>query len=208
VPSSRVVESRLRTLLPSCEMYLSSTGTANRDAAFAVGQPKRFPPKKMGVDSMKLLPLFVALTSLLCTGCGPSEAERTRAAVLRVLQAEKVAHDEHLGPPPADADMAYMLRTLDAYCRKMNSLELEDCPADFRLAFRNHVDSWRAVGDDIRKLNGQNGDVLTEVLKGLSILLTGHQEPPPPHPLDVANKRTRETYAELEKVGARYGAVL
>ncbi len=45
-----------------------------------------------------------------------------------------------------------MAQAVDQYCDDLEKLNMSDCPADFRVAYREHMRAWREVGAAYREL--------------------------------------------------------
>ena len=154
-------------------------------------------------------PLLVALPTLFfVVGCGASDPKPNKAAILRVLQADKElgAKRDTLSPNATPSQIAQAIRE---YCSNLERLDMSDCPADFRVAYRHHMGAWREAETSIRQLpdgfmesvlmGAINGVLRGEPDGGTSRLQGG---------LERAFERVRDTWIEVEKIGANYGAAL
>jgi hypothetical protein len=160
----------------------------------------------------------VALGAMLTTGCGrsastpaaqgPSQAEKDKHAILRVLRADQELTRQRDALPPG-ATPSKIAWAIGRYCDDLERLDMSDCPADFRVAYRHHVGAWREARAAIAKLPddifegvfmGAMNSILRGELDGGASRLEG----------DVKRslERVRDTWIEVEKIGARYGAAL
>ena len=89
--------------------------------------------------------LLLALVAGLHGCSGTSEADRTRSAVLRVLQTDKELESRWESASKGITSPAELALLIERYCEEMERIELTECPADFRVAFRKHIRAWRDV---------------------------------------------------------------
>jgi hypothetical protein len=152
--------------------------------------------------------------TILSAGCSreadkaTAAAERTRAAIERVLKAdEKLAKER--GNLPPKATPSQIAWSIGVYCDGMERLEMGDCPADFRVAYKQHMRAWRDTQAAVSQLPdsflegvflGFFNGMLRGELDGGSGRLEGD--------LKRAIERVRTTWEEVEKIGAKYGAAL
>jgi hypothetical protein len=156
----------------------------------------------------------VGFGGVLAAGCGRSEptpaaqAEKDRQAILRVLRADQELAKRRRELPP-DATPSQIAWAVGRYCDELERLDTSDCPADFRVAYRHHAGAWREAQAALAKLPD---GVLEGVLTGaMNALLRGELDGGAGRlegELKRSLERVRDTWIEVEKVGARYGAAL
>lgn len=57
-------------------------------------------------------------------------------------------------------------KTIDNYTHSLQALDFEDCPKDFTLAFKAHINAWediKKVTDDYPELRGEMHDLFAEI---------------------------------------------
>ncbi|MBL9080859.1 MAG: hypothetical protein JNK76_03585 [Planctomycetales bacterium] len=156
--------------------------------------------------------LNVAVFSVTCllvvTGCGRSETEVHRDAILKVLQVDKSHGPQVRASLKSAPSLADAADAINRYCDEMDKLDMSQCPADFRLAFRQHIRSWRSAGATLLKmpdgfwdglLMGTVNTLTGELDGGMSRLASEYKQ---------AEQAIKETYNEAERIAAQYGAVL
>lgn len=144
----------------------------------------------------------------LTIGCGPSATERTRSEILQVLQADRDVSKKNIGALPTNAGTTRTAAAIDVYLAAMEKLDLSACPADFRVAFRNHVQAWREAQTVIKQLpDGLLEGLLMGAFNGVLGESDGGQGRMN-EALQQAQERIRSTYEEVEKIGVKYGAAL
>src|SRR4051794_7649122 len=101
------------------------------------------------------------IVSCFASGCGDSkadaekkkqaEAEKTKQAIVRVLRADQQMgkRRELLPPNSTPSQLAW---TVGQYCNDLDKLDMSDCPADFRVAYRHHIGAWRETHEAIKQL--------------------------------------------------------
>ena len=154
-------------------------------------------------------PAIVAmLTAALASGCGSSSAERNKAAILRVLRQDQELTKKRESLPP-NSSPSEIARAVGQYCTDLERLELSDCPADFRVAYRQHMRAWREAQAAIQQLPDS---FLEGVFVGaLNSFLRGEHDGGAARlegDLKRSLERVRTTWEEVEKIGAKYGAAL
>jgi hypothetical protein len=157
--------------------------------------------------------IAVALANL-CTGCSSESdkakeaAEKTKQAIERVLKADEkmssVVKNLQAHTPPSQLAAA-----IGTYCDAAEKMESSDCPADFRVAYRQHMRAWRDAQVAVKQLPE---DFLEGVFTGLlNAILRGETDGGGKRlegDLKNAIERVRTTWEEVEKIGAKYGAIV
>jgi hypothetical protein len=171
---------------------------------------------RQGPPSMKSILLLLPLVIALPAGCAPTNgpmpshgSTATQVPIVRVLAAEKLLADKHWKSLPPDAKPSQVAGVLQAYCADAQRLDLSACPADFRVAFRHYV----AALDEVRQATAQKPDDFAEgvLLGALNSVLLGEADGGAGRiqgNLNLAVERVKATYAEVERIGAKYGAAL
>jgi hypothetical protein len=145
-------------------------------------------------------------------GCGNSvetakaAADKTKWAIERVLRADEKLYKEGMKLAP-NAAPSHLARAIGVYCDGLDQLDMSDCPADFRVAYRQHVRAWREAQAVVKGLpegflQGVFMGVFNALLRGEADGGRGRLEGDLKH----AMERVRTTWEEVEKTGAKYGA--
>lgn len=150
--------------------------------------------------------LALGLSCLLAAGCG--KAAQTKQAILRVFKAdtELSLKRESL---PADASTTQVAQAIEQYCTELERLDMSDCPADFRVAYVQHIRAWRETRAAVEQL--PSGFLTGFFMGAVNSLLRGEIDGGQGRmegALKGALERVRITWEEVERVGAKYGAVL
>ena len=98
---------------------------------------------------------------------------------------------------------------LGTYCDGLKRIEMADCPADFRVAYRQHARAWRDAQAAVRQLpdgflEGFFMGFFNGLLRGEGDGGTGRLQ----GELKRSLERVRASWEEVEKVAAKYGAAL
>jgi hypothetical protein len=88
-------------------------------------------------------------------------------------------------------------------------MDMSDCPADFRVAYRQHIRAWQGVQAEVQQLpegflDGIFMGALNAILRGEVDGGTSRLE----NNLKQATQELNRTWEEVERVGAKYGAAL
>lgn len=139
----------------------------------------------------------------------PPEEEKVKQAILFILKEDDRFAKSTKCQPGATATPATFCLATGKYCDLVEQLDLSDCPADFRVAYRQHLRAWRETQHATSQypdnlltqilLGAWNGVVKGEMDGGSGRILAGIQK---------AMDRVHATWEEVEKIGARYGAAL
>lgn len=150
----------------------------------------------------------------VCLGCGSaekpiSEAERTRAAVQRVLEAHRDLANRRDQAFATISSPRQAALEMERFCIDQERIDLSGCPADFRVAMRQHARSCRGVHDAASQLPDGfaegfalgifNNAIRGEQDGGFNRLTTQ---------MEQAMTTAKGTYQEVERIGASYGAAL
>jgi hypothetical protein len=84
------------------------------------------------------------------SGCGNS-TDKTKGAIERVLKADEnlAKARDNLSPKSAPSQVAW---AIGACCDGPEKLAMADCPADFRVAYRQHTRAWRDTQAALKEL--------------------------------------------------------
>lgn len=155
--------------------------------------------------SLSIFPSIALMVAY--SGCSASE-DKQKDAVLRVLRADD-EHSKQWRGLPQNAPPSKVARSLASYCSAMEQIDTSDCPADFRVAYTQHIRAWRDVQAAVAQLPdgfldgffmGLFNGVVRRELDGGANRLEGN--------LNRAIERVRATWEEVEKIGAKYGAAI
>jgi hypothetical protein len=163
-------------------------------------------------------PLTYSLTTMIvfALGCAPaanqsgsSGAMAVQDRIVRILVAEKLLSKKHNSSITSNTKPSQLTVVLRTYCEEANQLDLSGCPADFRVAFRHYI---AAVGDMQQAAAQMPEDFAQGVLMGaLNSALLGEADGGVGRiqgNMNLAMERMKATYAEVERIGAKYGAAL
>lgn len=135
-----------------------------------------------------------------------AEEERIKAAILRVFDADAALAKKREALPPK-ASPSQVAWAVSNYCTELERINMSDCPADFRVAYKHHMTAWRETLAAIQQLpdgflegvfmGAMNSVLRGEADGGQSRLEGGFQ---------AALTRVRTTWEEVERIGAKYGA--
>src|SRR5947209_68947 len=68
-----------------------------------------------------------------------------RRNVTRVLQADRGLEKQMEASIPKDAPPSVTARAVEHYCEGLEQLDMSNCPADFRVAYHEHMRAWREM---------------------------------------------------------------
>jgi hypothetical protein len=85
---------------------------------------------------------------------GPQDREESRAAeaMLRVLTEEQRIAQETVRAVGANAPPSAYADAIAVYVMQAGRIDVSDCPAEFRVAFRRHLEAWVALRETIKPL--------------------------------------------------------
>jgi len=137
-----------------------------------------------------------------------SEVDSTKRAILIVLN-----EDKRLGDTMKSADAnitpSQLAERIAVYCSQAEALDLTASPADFRLAYRQHIRAWRDARGAIKELPDS---VLDGIFMGaMNSLLMGEKDGGTGRirgDVKEAIEHVRTTWEEVERIGVKYGAAL
>lgn len=144
----------------------------------------------------------------LTLGCGRSEEQKFRVGMLRVLEADRDLSAKRKMVNPATSTPTQVANAIGQYCAAADRLDMSDCPAEFRVAFRHHLEAWGKVEVAVRRLPE---DFLEGTLVGLVNGLTGELDGGYSRmvgALKSAEAEVNATFQEVEKIAAKHGAAL
>jgi hypothetical protein len=154
-----------------------------------------------------VLAVAAGIACSLTAGCTSSE-EKAKQNILRVLRADKdlAKKRDSLTPNAAPGQIAW---SVGQYCNDLERLDMSDCPPDFQVAYRHHMGAWREAQAAIQAL--PDGFLEGLFMGAMNRILRGERDGGV-HRLEIglnrALERVRDTWIEVEKIGARYGAAL
>jgi len=136
------------------------------------------------------------------------DAEKTKQAILVVLNADKRLADT-MRSETANLTPSQLAERIGNYCNQAEALDLTACPADFRLAYRQHFRAWREVRAAIQELPDSPFDEL--FMMGFNRLVDGQPTGGSKELRDNVKQaltRLRTTWEEVERIGMKYGAAI
>lgn len=139
-----------------------------------------------------LLSIYISL-SFLCMSCSPSPGN----AIERVLNqcAKNTAYVNSSNMNAAQA--------ADYLASSMQSIDVRNCPQDFRIAFQEHINAWRQASGVFAQntpLNSFLEGFASGILQDPSFLGASERQ------AAYASYRINETYNELVRIAAMHGA--
>jgi hypothetical protein len=140
---------------------------------------------------------------------GVSQAEKTKQAILLILREDERIAKATKDSVSKDASPSHVASQIGAYYSRTEALDLSNCPADFRVAYRQHIRAWREAQAAVAELPddfvegafmGFFNGLLRGELDGGAGRLQGD--------LKKAVDKVNSTWDEVEKIGAKYDAAL
>jgi DNA-directed RNA polymerase subunit RPC12/RpoP len=129
-------------------------------------------------------------------------------AILVALQQDKHLAETTMGPGGPNAKPSEVAASIDAYCTQAEKLDLSSCPADFTVAYRQHIRAWRATQQAFAQIPD---DFWKGLFVGVINILHGEGDGGKARmqaTLRQAQEKVQATWEEVEKIGAKYGAAL
>jgi hypothetical protein len=138
----------------------------------------------------------------------PSEAEKTKQNITRVLKADETLAKQRDSAVPHDAPPSVIALCIEHYCDGLENVDMSDCPADFRVAYREHMRAWRQMDAAIKELpDSFMGGFLEGFVNSLEGELDGGASRIRGD-LKNASSNVEGTWSCVEQTGAKYGAAL
>ncbi|MBL9091608.1 MAG: hypothetical protein JNL96_10310 [Planctomycetaceae bacterium] len=146
-----------------------------------------------------------AISILLASGCGPSQKDVHREAILRILNYDKQISKNRDAKASVDQSNTNLAKVIDEYCVELEKQDMTECPPEFRLAFNRHIESWRTTAVTIRQIPG----MMDAFLAGMLSAVTGDDATSGgAGDLKKAEQEIRKTYEEVERIAAKYEVAL
>lgn len=139
---------------------------------------------------------------------GLSGKANSTEAVRRVLQADDLASKETVHAVGARETPSTYARAIGEYLALMHEVDMTDCPADFRIAFKHHLESWAELGEAVRAL--PEGFLEGFFVGALNGLLRGENDGGVTRMADEikrASGAVSATFREVERIAAQYDVV-
>jgi hypothetical protein len=139
----------------------------------------------------------------------PSGKQLAIQAMERVLHDDKLLMNQALQGVEPDAPPSRVVWALRGYCARAERQDFSLCPADFVVAYRQHIRAWSDMSIAVGQLPdgflhgvflGAFNALARRELDGGMGRLEGR--------LNDAHQRVRTTYEEVERTAARYGAAI
>lgn len=136
------------------------------------------------------------------------ERSKSKNSILRVIKADLELTRQHQNLPP-NATPSQVAWSVGQYCDRLERLDMSDCPADFRVAYKHHIRAWRDTQVALKQLP----DCFLEgvFMGAMNSLLRGETDGGQRRlelGLNQALERVRITWENVETTGAKYGAAL
>jgi hypothetical protein len=137
------------------------------------------------------------------------EAEMIKKAILAILKEDDRIGKAMQGKIGEDATPSQVAQAINSSCSQAEALDLSKCPAEFRVAYKQHLRAWRDAQAAVQQLPdgflegvfmGAMNSLLRDESDGGQKRLEGD--------LKRAIERVRTSWEEVEKSGAKYGAAL
>ena len=140
-------------------------------------------------------------------GCMTQDAQA--AAILRVLKEDDRIAKETMSSVAATETPSAYAAAIQTYLMRVRDIDMSDCPADFRVAFKSHLDCWvdlrtalKAIPEDFIQgfsVGFLNSYLFGEKDGGLSRMAGNVQE---------ASRSVKSSFREVEQIAATYGVAL
>ncbi len=128
---------------------------------------------------------------------------------MRALKADQKLMKELKDNLPPKVTPAQLAWSIGGYCDRLERLDMTDCPAEFRVAYTQHMRAWRDTQAALKQLPD---GLLEGVLMGIGNFFLRREADGGVARLEGdlrrAQERVRATWEEVEKIGAKYGAAL
>jgi len=142
-----------------------------------------------------------------CQGPQILDTDPVKQAILFILQED--ARNAAAIQPGEKAKPSEVAAAYGQYCAVIEQLDLSQCPADFRVAYRHYIRAWRERQAAVAQFPD---DFLSEVFVGfLNGLLNNESDGGRGRwqmNLRNATVKVQTMAEEVEKIGAKYGAAL
>lgn len=137
------------------------------------------------------------------------EGSRAAEAMLRVLTEDQHIADETVRAVGANAPPSAYADAILLYVSRASRMDMSDCPAEFRVAFRRHLQAWFALRETIRPLPDDavqgffvgllNGYFYGERDGGMARMTANVQE---------AAGNVKESFGAVEEIAAKHNVAL
>lgn len=149
----------------------------------------------------------VGLAVLTLRPGGPGNDDA--AAILRVLREDEAVSRETVHAVGAHDSPSNYALAIARYVSRMRAVDTSDCPPEFRVAYKHHLDAWVELQEEVAKLPDDfleglfvgmiNGLLRREIDGGLTRMGDA---------IESATKGVNATFREVETIAARHGAAL
>lgn len=164
---------------------------------------KQYIPLVATIAGISALVIFCGcggLIGLLAISGGSKTSEQ--AAIQRILDADhELSTANVVGSTPSE-----IANGVRVYVSKANALDMNECPADFKLAYRRHVKAWSRAGNAIDEL--PDGIVDAVFIGAINSLLRGELDGGQSRlegGLAAADNEIRETWYAVEDIALSHG---
>jgi hypothetical protein len=140
---------------------------------------------------------------VLCLSCLAGCGGKERDAIKRVINLDK-QYASSLKQLPPNSTASQYAWGIGRYCDAAEAMDMADCPADFVVAYRQHLRAWRAAQQAIAQLpDGLLEGLWMGFLNGLGGEMDGGQQRLS-GAVGSAQERVRVTWEEVERIAAKH----
>jgi hypothetical protein len=135
------------------------------------------------------------------------EAERTKQAILHIMSEDQRIGKVTMGQRSRDATPSQVAQAIGNYLNQAGALDTAECPADFRVAYKQHLRAWEDAEAAIQQL--PDGFLEGVFMGAMNALLQGETDGGGKRlqgDLKRALDGVRTSWEEVERIGAKYGA--
>ena len=136
------------------------------------------------------------------------DSQSRAAAILQVLQENDGVSKETVTKVGIKDTPSVYAQTIEEYVSRMSDVNLSGCPADFRVAFKHHLESWLELREAVRTLpdgflegvfvGAINGFLFGELDGGMTRMAGNVKQ---------ASKAVKHSFQDVEKISAEYDVV-
>ena len=133
-----------------------------------------------------------------------SEAEKTKQAILFVLKEDSRFAKKKESELKRDSTPSQIANAIAGYCIQAEALDMASCPADFKVAYRQHIRAWREAQRAFQEMpDGIIESLFTGAANGFLRGETDGGYGRMSENLKRAIRNVKSTWEEVEKVGAQ-----
>lgn len=135
-------------------------------------------------------------------------AMESKQAILRVMKKDTEV-GKRRDALSQNASSFQRVSCIQSYCDEVRSLDMSDCPASFRVAYRHHISAWQDMAEALRQFP-DTGPIEDFFLGFFYGLFYGERDAGRSRELNRQNElkkvsdRVRATWDEVERIAAQY----